>query len=170
MFSGQVPSSPLPPLCTNTLPSTGYTSALVQAIPTNMTMFAVYNLTKSYAHDRGLMTTPVADMSVRLLCSVLGTYSAIMVTAPIDIARTYREAMASEMASVPAVAVAPSVGITSGPLPSTWRVMKDIYHKHGLQRMYAGANARLLSSTPYTVAMLVGYDYVRLFAAADVCE
>jgi hypothetical protein len=170
----------------------GYTSALVQAIPTNITLFSVYTFTKTHAQDLGLMDSPQMDLITRLVCSMAGTYAAVLVTAPIDIARTFRQELLSAP-SPPAHTTTPppsinlppitmstsgssllphlpmSTGIPSGsaatpPIPSTWTVLKNIYREHGLRRIYAGATARLVSSAPYTVAMLIGYDYVKIYS------
>lgn len=133
---------------------TGYASALMQSIPHNMVMFSVYNFSKTFFSSQGLMQTPGRDLAVRFLCSILGSYAAILVTSPIDITRTHRQALIS----------ASSESIPRHRIPSSWFILKDIYNKFGIRFMFRGATARLLSSTPYTVAMLIGYDYVKLFS------
>jgi len=138
---------------------TGYTSALVQAIPTNFTLFAVYTYTKNYCHEQGWMKTPNMDLFARFGCSLLGTYAAVMVTSPIDIVRTHRQAFVSHNINVLTVPVA---------VPSSWVIAKNIYSEFGLWHMFRGASARLLSSTPFTIAMLIGYDYVKQFSR--ICD
>jgi hypothetical protein len=134
---------------------TGYFSALLQSIPHNMVMFTVYNYSKSYVASLGIFQTPTQDLVSRFVCSILGSYAAVLVTSPIDITRTHRQAL---------ISASGGGADKSLHLPSSWSVMKDIYKKFGIRYMYRGATARLLSSTPYTVAMLIGYDYVKLFS------
>ena len=141
-------------------PLTGYSSALLQAVPLNMTLFAVYTFTRSHAEEYGLMKTPVSDLLVRLACSFLGTYAAVIVTSPIDIVRTHRQALVSDYTGVAAV----GGGMSAAQVPSSLTIFKEICSKFGWRHMYSGATARLLSSTPFTVAMLIGYDYVKLFS------
>lgn len=174
----------------------GYTSALVQAIPSNITLFSVYTFTKTHAQDLGLMNTPEMDLVTRFACSMMGTYASVVVTAPIDIARTFRQELLSSNSSsartqglsyspnsspstlsttansviahsVPPIIASSGGGLVSPPIPSTWRVLRDIYLEFGVRRIYAGASARLLSSTPYTLAMLIGYDYVKIYSTRE---
>lgn len=109
------------------------------------------------------MKTPVSDLLVRLACSFLGTYAAVIVTSPIDIVRTHRQALVSDYTGVAAV----GGGMTAAEVPSSMAIFKEICSKFGWRHMYSGATARLLSSTPFTVAMLIGYDYVKLFSRIE---
>lgn len=166
---------------------TGYTSALLQSIPHNLVMFSVYNFSKAQLRSWGCMDSGVTDVAARLLCSVLGSYAAILVTSPIDITRTHRQAMLSvdpctqisgTGASLGACAGGGEPGVLGGrgastsviarrrttAVPSSWLVFADLYSRHGVRFLWRGSGARLLSSTPYTVAMLIGYDYVKLYA------
>jgi hypothetical protein len=140
---------------------TGYSSALLQAVPLNMTLFWVYTYSKHHAYEMGLMNTPRSDLAVRFACSLLGTYAAVLVTAPIDIVRTHRQALVSD-----SICITSSSGVKMmSPVPSSLEILKSIYSKHGVRYIFGtGSNARLLSSTPFTVAMLIGYDYIKLAA------
>ena len=152
---------------------TGYISALLQSIPHNLVMFSVYNFAKAYMGSWGFMSTPESDVASRLLCSVGGSYAAILVTSPIDITRTHRQAMISSLSQDIVADSVTVTGVTGGSMqriPSSWVVLKDIYNKFGVKYMYRGSTARLMSSTPYTVAMLIGYDYIKLFAATSTAD
>ena len=140
---------------------TGYFSALLQSIPHNMVMFTVYNFTKTSIVSTGSMNTPEKDLAGRLLCSVVGSYAAILVTSPIDITRTHRQSLISSgMADC-------GVAVVSHKVPSSWAVLKDIFSNYGVKYMYRGSTARFMSSTPYTMAMLIGYDYVKMFSIKE---
>ena len=162
---------------------TGYFSALFQSIPHNLVMFSVYNFSKTCLDSWGFMKTSEGGLAARLMCSILGSYAAIVVTSPIDITRTHRQALISSssshqerrstplLSSTQSTSPSPSSGIFNSHstqprrIPSSLFILKDIYNTFGIRYMYRGATARLLSSTPYTVAMLIGYDYVKLFAS-----
>jgi hypothetical protein len=151
---------------------TGYTSALIQSIPHNMVMFSVYNYAKGCLDHWGFMNTSESDLASRMGCSVLGSYAAIVVTSPIDITRTHKQALISaEATSCPAgrsasinVAKKGTAVMSVPGVPSSWVVLKGIVDTHGARHLFRGSYARLLSSTPYTVAMLIGYDYVKLYS------
>jgi hypothetical protein len=163
---------------------TGYVSAIMQLGPQHAAMWAVTGMMRDamIEHLRRRSCGAVRDESEeegghvddyddddddddvdlgllpRLATSACGSAVAIVITSPLDVVRTHRQAMAASGPST-----SPLGG--GGTMPSSWEVVVGLYRRGGTRALFGGIVPRMYANCPGMIAMMVGYQYVKELAA-----
>ena len=161
---------------------TGYSSAVLQLGPQHAAMWAVSGtmrdaLIEHHARRRRSANTGIVEyrggghdddvddgddcddielgLLPRLATSACGSAVAIVITSPLDVVRTHRQAMASSGPSTSG----------GGAMPSSWEVVVGLYRREGARALFGGIVPRMYANCPGMIAMMVGYQYVKELAA-----
>ncbi len=101
-----------------------------------------------------------ADLGLlpRLATSACGSAVASVITSPLDVVRTQRQAMALS---------GPSSSLLGGggTMPSSWEVVVGLHRREEARALFDGIVPRMYINCPGMIAMIVGYQYVKELTA-----
>jgi hypothetical protein len=154
---------------------TGYWSTVGQLVPQQAATWTMYSFCKTlllewtYKDDDN--TQKDLGLWGRVLCSLCSSGIAIVATSPIDVVRTNRQALVSSVTPTTTAGSSSAAALSSFPsrqhaVASSSTVVREIYRQQGARGFFRGMSARALASCPPLMAMMVGYEYVKVFAAA----